>query len=250
MILEEFYVRKIKKRDTISDIGRILSENTNFETSENYKTLRTSIMFSMPKLDGGKVIGVTSAIPGEGKSTTVVNLGIAFAQMGAKVIVLDCDLRKPKVHRYLQIELGEGMTNAICGFVTLDDVIRKDVQPGLDCVTAGEIPPNAAEVLSSQAFSDIIDDLKTKYDYILIDTPPVTVVTDAAVISKRCTAMVLIVKNDYTTYDMVDEMVKRLNKVQAKIIGFIVTNSDSKRSRYGSYVKRYKYKYGYKYGYK
>lgn len=243
-------MKKRMKKEALVDLGNILSEHTNFETSENYKTLRTSIMFSLPKLEGGKVIGVTSAIPGEGKSTTVVNLGIAFAQMGAKVIVLDCDLRKPKVHRYLQTDLGEGMTNVICGFVTLDDVIRKDIRPGLDCITAGEIPPNAAEVLSSQAFTDIVNELKTKYDYIFVDTPPVTVVTDAAVVSKRCTAMVLIVKNNYTTFDMVDEMIRRLKKVQAKIIGFVMTNSDSKRSRYGSYVGRYKYKYGYKYGYK
>ncbi len=238
------------KKETVSDVDYILSDQTNFETAETYKTIRTSIMFSLPKLDGGKVIGVTSAIPGEGKSTAVVNMGITFAQMGAKVIILDCDMRKPKMHRYLQIELGEGMSNVICGFSELKDVIRKNVRQGLDCITAGEIPPNAAEVLSSDAFTMIVEELKQTYDYILIDTPPVTVVTDASVISKRCTAMVLVVKNDYTTYDMVDEMIKRLNKVQAKIIGFIMTNSNSKHNRYGSYAARYKYKYGYKYGYK
>ncbi|MBR3941752.1 MAG: CpsD/CapB family tyrosine-protein kinase [Clostridia bacterium] len=238
------------KKEIVSELDHILSEQTNFETAEAYKTIRTSIMFSLPKLQGGKVIGVTSAIPGEGKSTTVINMGITFAQMGAKVIIIDCDMRKPKMHRYLQIELGEGMSNVICGFSELKNVIRKNVRPGLDCITAGEIPPNAAEVLSSEAFTSIIEELKVTYDYILVDTPPVTVVTDASVISKRCAAMVLVVKNDYTTYDMVDEMLKRLHKVQAKIIGFIMTNSNSKHNRYGSYVKRYKYKYGYKYGYK
>lgn len=214
---------------------------SDFSRVEAYKAIRTNIMYSLPKSDTGKVIMVTSSIPNEGKTTNSINLALTFAQTGLRVVLVDCDLRKPRVHRYLKMQLGEGVSNYICGYAEYDKVLQKDLPQGFDLMTAGEIPPNPTEILASERFSELIERLKSEYDYIFLDTPPVTVVADAAIVSASASGVVVVVKADFTTYDVLDQTVESLNKVDAKIFGFILTNTAAKNSsrRY----ERYKYKY-------
>ena len=136
-----------KNKNENAEISRILTEQTDFTTVETYKSIRTSVLFSVPKSDTGKVIVVTSSAPNEGKTTTVINLAITFAQMGAKVVLLDCDLRKARVHKYLGLERMDGISNVLCGFVDLEKAIKRSVRENLDCITAGAIPPNPAGII-------------------------------------------------------------------------------------------------------
>ncbi len=243
------------KNNYAESIKHILSENSGFNTIETYKSIRTNIMFSLPKAENGKVIAVTSAVPGDGKSTTSINLAITFAELGVKVALLDCDLRKSRIHRYLQIERNLGITNVLCGFCSFEEAVKRDVRPNLDVLTAGEIPPNPAELFETAEFDNLINKLKEEYDYILIDTPPVKVVTDAVIISKNASGIVLTVRENQTTHEEIETSLSALNTVGAKILGAIVRECDSTRKKYGyskgGYYRRYGYgKRGYNYNYK
>lgn len=242
---------KKSKNIDVENAFRVLNDKSDFDTVETYKSIRTNIMFSLPKSDAGRIIAITSSAPGEGKTTTSINLAITFAQTGSKVLLIDCDLRKSRVHRYLQIDRGVGITNILCGFSELDKAIRKNVRDNLDVLTSGEIPPNPAELLQTEEFTTLITELKGIYDYIIIDTPPVTVVTDAIVITKQCEGIVLVIKENQTGYDMLDETIDAIRKSNTRIIGAIYYTNGSKSKKYGYYKSgRQKYKYGYKYDYR
>ena len=237
-----------KKNRMQNDLKNILSKDTSFNISEAYKSIRTNIMFSTPKTKEGKVITVTSPAPAEGKTTTATNIAITFAQTASKVLLIDCDLRKAKIHRYLQTEKGIGLTNVICGYSTLEEAIKKNVRENLDVLCAGDTPPNPAELLNSAQFGELIEELKGKYDYIIMDTPPVTVVTDATVVMSKTHGVVLVIREGQTTLDMVDDTVESIERTEAKILGIVVTDSSEKATRYGKYGYKYKTKYGYTYG--
>ncbi len=233
--------------------NRVLTDQTDFNTIETYKSIRTSIMFSIPKSDKGKVIVVTSSSPNEGKTTTTINLAITFAQMGAKVILIDGDLRKARVHKYMGLERTDGLSNVLCGFIDLEKAIKRSVRENLDCLTAGAIPPNPAELLETEEFGSLLQTLQESYDYIFVDTPPVTVVTDAIITTKHSTGAVVIVRENYTNYDFLDETMENLRLANAKVLGVIMVDCNERSSRYGYYKRGkygYKYKYGYRYGYK
>ena len=232
---------KVYSDDRDSNILYTDEEVSNFAKVESYKVVRTNIMFSLPKSEEGKVIAITSSVPKEGKTTMSINLAITFAQTGSRVVLVDCDLRKPRVHRYLKHELGDGVSNIVCGYAELENCICKNVRGGLDIITSGAIPPNPVEILTSDEFKKMIDTLKQTYDYIFLDTPPVSVVTDAVVVSEICSGMVVVAKADYSTFDMVDYTLESLNKVNAKILGFILTNTYGKGKGYK--YDRYKYEY-------
>lgn len=228
---------KVKSNATITQEaqGYILSEKSEFEMVEAYKSIRTNVMFSMPKTDKGKVLVVTSSAPGEGKTSTSINLAITFAEMGAKVLLMDCDLRKARVHRYLRLENGEGITNVLCGFTDFDNAVKKNVRKNLDCLTSGVMPPNPAELLETAEFSKLLERLKENYDYILIDTPPITVVTDAAVVIKQSMGVVVVTKQNVTTYDLLDVAMEEIDKSGVKVLGFVMLGTENKSKRYGYY---------------
>lgn len=247
-ILENKRSRKKKNiNGSIDEVEKIISNNTNFDTVETYKSIRTNIMFSMPKREKGRVIIVTSASPDEGKTTTTINLAITFAQTGANVILIDCDLRKSRVHRYLQTEKKDGVSNVVCGYTDLNKAIKRNVRDNLDCLTAGEIPPNPAELLGTTEFQNMISELQQNYDYIFIDTPPITVVTDAAILMKQSTSVVIVARQEVTTFDLLDSAINEIKKTGAKILGAIVHDCNEKYKKYG-YKYGHKYKYDYQYG--
>ncbi len=243
-----------KVHENLVGVEHILHDNSDFDTIETYKTIRTNIMFSMPKTELGKVVVITSASPGDGKTTSTINLAITFAQTGARVLLIDCDLRKSRVHRYLKLGRKDGITNVLCGFSEFEKSVKKNVRDNLDVLTAGEIPPNPSELLESEEFEKLLDEVREKYDYIFIDTPPMTVVTDAAIVMKNSTGVVVVVRQNVTTYDLMDITMDHVRMTGIKILGVIMLGCEDKRKKYsyyksGKYGYKYKYRYGYGYRY-
>ncbi len=242
--------KKGKSVEIADSIENILNENSLFSTVETYKSIRTNIMFSIPKTDKGKVIVVSSSSPAEGKTTTTINMAITFAQTGAKVILVDCDLRKPRVHRYLQMSKDNGLSNVLCGFCELEDSIQKSKYDCLDVLVAGEIPSNPAELLNSEEFDVMLQKLQQKYEYIFIDTPPMTVVTDAAVIMHKSNGAVVVARENYTTFDLLDVTIDSIKKCNTKIFGVIMVDSTGRQRKYSYYRNgKYGYKHLYEYRY-
>ncbi len=242
------------KRGSKNNIGdgteKILSKDTSFDVAETYKSIRTNIMFSTTKTESGKIILITSSCPGEGKTTTSINMAITFAQTGAKVILVDCDLRKSRVHRYLQLDRKSGVSNVVCGYTKLDDAIQTGVREHLDVLTAGEIPPNPAELLGTTEFKNLLEQLKERYDYIFVDTPPLTVVTDASIIMNNCNGTIIVARENMTTFDMLDVSMSEIARSGTKLLGVILLDSTERQKKYGYYkTNKYGNKYGYKYKY-
>ncbi len=225
---------------------RILSKDLGFDIHESYKELRTNIMFSLPG-SGCKVISVTSGIASEGKSTTCFNAAITFAETGAKVIVIDCDLRRPNVANLLHIRKEKGLSNILINDCKLEDAVIKTEYSNLDTIIAGKIPPNPAELLSSAPMKELIKTLREKYDYIFLDTPPVNVVTDASLLTTIVDGYIIVIKQLRAEKSALVETVRKLNFVDAKILGFILNGVKYTKMGYGKYGYG-KYGYG-KYGY-
>lgn len=227
-------MEKIDKKNLIT------FKNPKSPISESYRTLRTNIQFS--NIDKAiKTLLITSATPGEGKSTTIANLANTMAQANKKVLLIDCDFRKPTIHKKFQISNLHGLTNILVGEKELGEVINvhEDVD-NLHILTSGPIPPNPAELLGSDRMKEILEELKTRYDMILIDTPPVGVVTDAAVLSTNVDGVVLVVAAKQTEIDVVKSAQDLLQKVNANILGVVMNKIDINERSY------YKYRY-YKY---
>ncbi len=228
------------------NIDTLISENSRFDIKEAYNELRTNISFSIPK-KGCKVICVTSAIASEGKSTTLVNNSIVFAKSGEKVLLVDCDLRKPNVNKILKISNDKGISNILVSSAEIKDVININVIENLDVITSGDIPPNPVELLSSDRMAEVISELSENYDYIFIDAPPINVVTDAALISKVCDGVMVVIRQGVVEKKFLVDAVKKLRFVNAKIIGFVINFMPNSKHGYGNY-KYGSYKYGYSYG--
>ncbi len=243
-----------KRRSNEESMRAIIDDSSPFVVREAYKTARTNIIFSVSGMSktGCKLIAITSANPGEGKTTSSLNLAITFAQTGARVLVVDGDLRKPRLHRYLGIKKDIGLSTVLANQVSIEKAIHKDIRPCLDALTAGEIPPNPAELLASDAMKALIAKLSQNYDYIFFDTPPVTVVTDASALSPSVDGIVIVVRQNYTDHESLSMAKNLLDIANAKILGFIVNDAQNKRGgyHYGRYRYKYGYRYAYKYGYK
>ncbi len=250
----KFDLPQNKKQSTEGGQRIIIDDTAPFVIKEAYKTARTNIIFSVSGMakTGCKMIAVTSANPGEGKTTTSFNLALTFAQTGAKVLIIDCDLRKPRLHRSVKVKKNVGISTILSKQSTIEEATHKDVRPGLDFIASGEIPPNPAELLASEAMHELLAELAQKYDYIFFDTPPVTVVTDASALSTFADGVIVVVRQNYTDHESLTMALNLLNIASAKILGFFVNDVVSKRGgyHYGRYRYKYGYRYAYKYGYK
>lgn len=239
-----------KKRVPNAGLGNqtenILTEQSPFAIQEAYKTIRTNIIFSFPDEKCKKIL-VTSALKGEAKSTTAVNLGIAFAQNESKILLIDCDLRLPTDALKLGAQKLPGLTHVLVGMCKLDEAIQH-LPNGLDLIAAGEAPPNPSELLGSPKMEQIIKDLESRYEYIIFDTPPVCAVADAAILSKITSGVVLVVRQGVATRESVSEALEKLKIVNARVLGIVMTGAANEKTK--SYRKGYdKYGYGYGYGY-
>ncbi len=220
-----------------------------FAVVEAFKTVRTNMMFSLSEVEGGKVVLLTSSGPCEGKSTCALNVAVNFAKMGKKTLLIDADLRKPRIHKVLGLK-EEGLTNYLGGFVELSKAILHVKEYDLDVMVCGTIPPNPSELLGSNKMKKMIEQLKEEYEYILIDTPPVNTVTDAAILSEVSNGIVMVVREGATTYAELSKAISTLEFASAKILGIVVNDSlmDSQGYKYrGKYSKTYRYR-DYSYG--
>jgi succinoglycan biosynthesis transport protein ExoP len=219
--------------------------------AEAFRQLRTNIQF-IEAAEGRKSIIVSSSIPGEGKSTTIVNLAIAMADAGSKVLLIDCDLRKPKIHKYLGLEGAVGLTSVIIGQAKLQDAIQPWGKHKLDVLPAGQVPPNPSEILGSPAMQKLLDKFEKAYDVVLIDTAPLLPVTDAAILSKMTGGVVVVVSVGKTTRPQLQGAMNHIETVGGKVLGFVMNKIPTKGADaygYYSYGYKYGYKYGYQYGY-
>jgi len=246
--------------DSNSQYGYGYGENANtsgerkvpFAVVEAYKTMRTNLMFLLAQ-QNGKVVAFTSSNASEGKSTTSVNVAIAFSQLGGKVLVIDGDLRRSSIHKKFRIENEDGVSNVLVGFSEFSKAVQH-INPNLDVLTAGPIPPNPSEILGSAKFGELIDSLKPNYDYIIIDTPPLNVVTDALLIGPKTDGVILVVRDEFTPHDTIKRAIDSAEFANIKILGAVMNGANPKVSRgytYRKYSYRYRsYGYGYGYGYR
>lgn len=230
------------KKDISSDRTRyLLDKNTPFIISEGYKTARTNLMFSLAS-GHKKIIAITSASPSEGKSTTCCNLAITLADMNASVLLIDADLRKPTIHTIMNVRNKNGLSSILGGFCNVAEAITENVRENLDVISAGPIPPNPADLLASDVMANLLAILREHYDYILIDTPPVGVVSDSQQMNSVISGIVFVVHEGKTTHPDLQAAMRGISLSGGKILGFVKINCNAKGTR--SYNK-YRYHYNY-----
>lgn len=210
-----------------------LEERPKSIVSEAYRSIRTNIQYS--SIDNEiKSIVVTSSEPEEGKSTTVCNLALAFAQSEKKTIIIDCDLRKPSIHKKFKISNLIGLSDVLVGNKELDEAV-KIYSDNLIILTSGKIPPNPSEMLDSKAMELLLGLLKSKYDVIIIDSPPLQAVTDAQILSTKVDGVILVVKAEFTKRNSLLQGKDLLNKVKGNIIGVILNKVEKRKDKYYYY---------------
>lgn len=224
-----------------SERQHILNRNQSFSIIEEYKTLRTNIQFSTTA-EGCKIIGMTSSGPGEGKSITCLNLAITFAETDAKILVIDADLRKPKISRLLKTKAIPGLSNVLVNMNSAEESIQTMQFDNyrIDLLLSGDIPPNPSELLGSNKMKNLIDRLSERYDYIFIDTPPVGIVTDAVILSSLFTGIVFVVRAGETEQENVQAAVNQLKFAGANVLGFVLNGVNSKGTRRYSAYRAYR----------
>ena len=239
---------KMKKNKKVNNQVKTIniSDEADFRLVESYKALRTNLLLSLSLKEGDTKchrVLLTSSIPGEGKSTTVVNLAITLVQMQARVLIIDADMRKPTVHKYFGLESRLGLSNLLSGMNTKEQCVYSiDNIPGLSVIPAGILPPNPSELLGSNAMKRLLAEFEKDYDYIIIDTPPINVVADALAVVQEVDGVVFVVAQDRTGYPEVSKAMETLRFANANVIGAVLNHSQNDKNK-GSYSSKYKYAY-------
>ena len=240
-----------KKKNSPGRSGKFISvtgEETPFAYVEAFKSLRTNIGF-LTNVNDVRCILVTSAVPAESKSTTAINLAITLADGGNRVALVECDMRKPVLRKYLKRELGQaGLAAFLAGLAELDDCIVELEDLGISAIGAGVVPPNPSELLNTPRMEALIAMLRRNYDYIILDAPPVTVVTDASIVGRFSDGALLVVRSKFASARTVRQAKSRLESVGVRILGGVLTRFDVRKSgwRGGYDYKNYEYGYGQK----
>ncbi len=208
--------------------------------AEAARSLRTNLMFMNPD-EPYKRLLVTSAAPAEGKTTVAVSIAISLAQGGQKVCIIDCDLRRPRLHRIFDRAGDVGLMNVILGEATVDEVAKPTIVPNLYCIPCGPIPPNSADVVSSEKFRRLLDDISARFDRIVLDSPPVIAVTDSAIVSTLVDGVVFVVRAFKTSVNLCRSGLRTLQDVDAPIAGAVLNAVNLNRHEY-SYYHYYYYK--------
>ncbi|MBQ8941520.1 MAG: CpsD/CapB family tyrosine-protein kinase [Firmicutes bacterium] len=221
---------------------RILNDKTTFDVRESFNELRTNIVFSMSS-KGTKKVLITSSIASEGKSTTCLNMAITFAEAGTKTLLIDCDLRVPNIDKLLNDDSKKGLSNILVNDCTIEEALHPTQYKNLDVILSGSIPPNPTELLASDAMQALMDELSGKYDYILLDAPPVNVVTDAVIISRLATGVVVVCRQYVTDKKMLGATVEKLQFANAKILGIVLNDVAVAKKGYGKYSNYGRYGY-------
>ena len=228
------------------------SKRISFQVSEAYKMIRTNLLFALSTSDKRTVV-FSSAEPSAGKSTLSANLAIVMAQTGAHVVLVDADMRKPTQHRNFKLSRTMGLSKILSGQNKLDECICKEVKTNLDVIPAGTIPPNPSELLGSHRMDELIAELESRYDYVLVDMPPIGIVTDALVVAPKAAGLLLVARQKQTTYDELADTVDSISATSAPLLGVVLTDVQQEQmlgygryGKYGRYGGRYS-RYGGRY---
>lgn len=223
-----------------------------FKTKEAYKTLRTNVQFCGENV---KVVSLTSCVPNEGKSMVAFNLAVSMAESGKKVLFVDADLRKSVlIGRYKINKAIKGLTQYLSGVEELNLVKYTTNVPCLDMILSGPVPPNPAELLDSEKFTELVEKARNEYDYVIIDTPPIGQVIDPAIVAQKTDGVIFLVSQSNISYRYAQKQIEQLKKSGCRILGAVLNKVDpeGKGSYYGGYYGKYYRKYskeGYGYGY-
>lgn len=223
-----------------SNADFIISKFPDSIPSEAFRALRTRVHFSRPDISNMKTILITSPAPREGKTTVALNLAGSFAQTNKKVLLLDCDLRKPRIHSLFNVSKTPGLIDHLFGKVSFEEIVKTTELDNLSFVTSGTIPPNPAEMLASQQLEDFLQEMKKVYDIIIIDSPPIVAVTDSEILSRKVDGTILVVSSETTEADMLKRALELLRHDNATVIGTVLNNF-SYKAGYASYYKYYYY---------
>ena len=238
--------RRSPRRATPSQLAPelLVHERPTSGIAEAARSLRTNLMFMNPD-EPYKRLLVTSAAPAEGKTTVAVSIAISLAQGGQKVCIIDCDLRRPRLHRIFDRAGDVGLMNVILGEATVDEVAKPTIVPNLYCIPCGPIPPNSADVVSSDKFRRLLDDISARFDRIVLDSPPVIAVTDSAIASTLVDGVVFVVRAFKTSINLCRSGLRTLQDVDAPIAGAVLNAVNLNRHEYNYYHYYYYKREGY-----
>ncbi len=245
-----FGKKKKEDRSITAKREAILSEESPFAFVEAYKTLRANLRYIVSTMEKCKRVVVTSSLPDEGKSVFAINLATTLAEGGAKVLLIDADMRNPSVHRLLRVKSDhkKGLSAVLTGEEELKECVFLHPQKRFYFMMTGEIPPNPNELLGSNNMEKLLASVESNFDYVICDTPPVGIISDAAVLSQHCDGVLFVVRQNHTRRSVVHAALKTLKNVNAHVIGTVLTRCDPKdlEHKYG-HKKNYYYS-GYYYG--
>ncbi len=224
-----------QKKSMNANIRKLIAKaNPKSPVSEQFRTIRTNIQFSSVDQEYRSIM-VTSAGPGEGKSTTAANLAVVFAQQGKTVLLVDSDMRKPTVHYTFNFPNTTGLTNILSRQVTLKEAVKDSGVDKLHILSSGPVPPNPAELLSSRAMQQFFVDAYEEYDLIIFDTPPVLVVTDAQIMANQCHGSILVVSSGKTEMEPAKKAKELLQSAKGKLLGCVLNNKKASETDYYYY---------------
>jgi capsular exopolysaccharide synthesis family protein len=227
---------KRNKKLKTTDPSRKLIANLDPKSpiSEQYRTIRTNVQFSSIDKEL-RTLMITSSGPGEGKSTTAANLGVVFAQLGKKVLLVDADLRKPTVHRAFGVNNLHGFTTVLTKQATLASTVLDTEEKDLFILTSGPVPPNPAELLSSKSMEQFIEEAKEQFDYVIFDTPPLLAVADPQILANKVDGSIFVVYSGKTDIDQAKKAKDLLQNAQSKLIGVVLNHKEVKNNEYYYY---------------
>lgn len=237
------------KRDGVNikrkeDVDQVVAHDTHSMATEAYRSIRTNLLFSINHSSSSKSIVITSSVPREGKTITAVNLATIIATGGESVLLVDADMRRPRVHSVFNDSNETGLSQFLMGEAEFENIVKKSGVDNLSLVTAGNISHKPAELISSERMKLFLEKASSRFSKIIIDTPPITLVTDAAILSTNCTGVILVTEGGRTTVDTVTRSKELLEKVDAKLLGVIVNNISLTKDIYS--YPHYYYKSYYK----
>lgn len=240
---------KSKTKSIVKENQKTLHKNLKFTATEQYKLLRTNLSFTLPEEDGCAIVGITSAMRGEGKSTTAVNLSYVLAESGKKVLLIDGDLRLPSVAKKMKLANSPGLTDLLKGNESMQmSNFKSELFSNWYILPSGELPPNPSELLGSKRMENILKHFSKSFDYIIFDLPPVNIVSDALTVSKFISGMVVVIREDYTEKKELETCFRQLKLSDVKVLGCVINEAKNGRGSYGKYKYKRYYKYYKTYG--
>lgn len=240
---------KSKTKSIVKENQKTLHKNLKFTATEQYKLLRTNLSFTLPEEDGCAIVGITSAMRGEGKSTTAVNLSYVLAESGKKVLLIDGDLRLPSVAKKMKLANSPGLTDLLKGNESVQmSNFKSELFSNWYILPSGELPPNPSELLGSKRMENILKHFSKSFDYIIFDLPPVNIVSDALTVSKFISGMVVVIREDYTEKKELETCFRQLKLSDVKVLGCVINEAKNGRGSYGKYKYKRYYKYYKTYG--